>query len=134
MRALSGLVASLIVLGMTPLKCACLCSTLAFAQVAPSGAPPAHDHCKAQSAHPGDEHRTPENPSRSCPHCDHVRAPASTVVASAGLLVPGLSVTSVLPLQTAVPENLPATLRHGRAVIHSPPPLALLRQKCVLLI
>jgi hypothetical protein len=96
-----------------------------------------HAHCNPgddahRSSHQGTapDHRS----SGACPHCDHAQTAA--VKTDNGAAAPAarqLVINVILP-HIVTAENRGAMLRRPLAVVHSPPALALLRQKCVLLI
>lgn len=127
-RLLRKAAAAVVVPGVVLLNCICVC--------VPSAAAPSterHAHCRdaQRSNHQG---TTPHPFSGSCPHCDHVQVGA-TKTDSGAAIVPSLySVTTAFLSHVATPDATTATLRRPLAVVHSPPTLALLRQKCVLLI
>jgi hypothetical protein len=63
-----------------------------------------------------------------------VHAAAANTDSTAAVGAASLAVTHAILPQVVTPQSIRATLRRSLAVIHSPPALALLRQKCVLLI
>lgn len=136
MPSLRRAVASLVVPGIVLLNCACLCSL--SAAIAPHvERASAHTHC-----HGGDESGAPTHhgapargvPGPHCPHCDHVQVSAAVADSANGLSAAPLLSFGVLPPHIAVPTAAEVAQKRSRAVGHSPPALAVLRQKCVLLI
>jgi hypothetical protein len=137
MPSLRAAIASLVVPGIVLLNCACLCSPSAAAQFRRLPVSATHPHCRgSDDSAPSHHQRSVPHDSSSgqCPHCDHAQVSAATADNGTGLLVAPQLLTGVLALRIVTPERASATLRRPIAVIHSPPALALLRQKCVLLI
>lgn len=134
MPSLRAVIASLVIPGVVLLNCACVCSV---ATAPPMAGSDDHSHCRASGESGGTEHHRspdPDTPSRQCPHCDHAQVTAALADSGSGAVAAPPLLISALPAASGGADSVSLFLKRPRAVVHSPPPLALLRQKCVLLI
>jgi hypothetical protein len=140
MPSLRAFVASALIPGIVLFNlfnCTCLCSPSAGAQSRQSVAASSRVRCRGGDGAPGSSQhgRLPHDPSSgACPHCDHAQVVAAKGDNGTGLLAAPQLPSSMPLVRIVAADEASAPRRRPIAVIHSPPALALLRQKCVLLI
>ena len=137
MQARRTIVASVLTLVMVVLNGACLCLSKAGAEQENASAPATHACCpdRDDASAPRQCHARPHPSSApACPHCDNSQVAELRTHISAGLPTDLQIAAHPFLSRTTAPSPLAAVLLRPIGVINGPPPLAVLRQTCVLLI
>lgn len=135
MPSLRAALASVLIPSIVLVNCVCPCAAAASESRLPVSS---HLGCHDRSDGPKSSHHgtpVPHDPSsRACAHCGQGQFAAANTDSTTAVGAGSLPFTYAILAHVVTPQNVRATLRRPLAVIHSPPALALLRQKCVLLI